>query len=83
MGFDRRRGSVGRQIKRRQLRLGGNLLVTRSTPGAALVNGWGGHIESLSVRGNHEDRYIAQIAEDVGDLVIVSVVAPDHPDPAA
>ena len=36
----------------------------------------------LSIRGDYKDRRLAQLAEDVGDLIILAVLPPDHPDPA-
>src|SRR5205807_1328557 len=42
-----------------------------------------GHRVSLSVRGDYEDGHVAQLAEDVGDLVLLPIIPPDHPDPAA
>ena len=81
-GFHRQRGRLGRQPGVWQPWLGGDLLVARSTFGTSLVDFWGSS-ESLSVSRDNEDGRFAQFSEDVRDLVILVVISPDHPDPAA
>jgi len=61
----------------------GDLLVSRATPRAPLINFGARHGMFLSIGGDHEDRHFAQLAEDVRDLVVLAIIPPDHPDPAA
>jgi len=83
VNLHRRRHRVGWQLRRGHQRLGGHLLVSRSTARASLVNLRCSHGMFLSVGGDHEDRRFAQLTKDVRNLVVLSVIPPDHPDPAA
>jgi hypothetical protein len=83
MSLDWRGSRVGWQLKRFQLRLRRDLLIKGSTRGASLVSSWSGHGVLFSIRGDHEDRHFAQFAKDVGNLVVLAIVPPDHPDPPA
>ena len=83
VGLDGRRGRVGWQVKGCLLWLGGDLLVSCPTTWAPLVNFGYSHCFFLSVCRDYEDRHFAQLAEDIGDLVVLSIVPPDHPNSAA
>src|SRR5207245_1686656 len=80
VSLDRQGGRIGRQLRVRQRRFRRDLLIARFPPRTSLVCLRGGHQLYLSVRGDHEDWYIAQVAEDVGNLVVFPVIPPDYPD---
>src|SRR6516164_7823978 len=83
VSLDRRSGCVGGQLKGRQLRFDSDLLISSPPPRAPLVNTGLGHRVFLPIRGDHEDRQLAQLSEDVRDPFILPVVAPDDPDAAS
>jgi hypothetical protein len=74
---------VWRQLRRWKRWLRSNLLIAQATYGAPLVRCGGDHARSFSIRGDDENRYIAQLTEHVGDFIVFPVVPPNNPDPAA
>ena len=75
MILHRRRRSVGWQVKRRNPRLGGDLLVPRPTRRAALIFPGRCHRVLLSIRGDHKNRHFAQIAEYIGLVGFLPIIA--------
>ena len=66
-----------------QVRLGGELLVQGLAALAPQVGLGVGMGASQSVGGDDEDRRLVDLSEHVRNLLVLPVVSPDHPDPAA
>ena len=75
--------SAGKSSGSPERRLSGDLVVDAPGGQAALVCRWGCHIRCHSIRGNHEDRHITQLPEDVRNFIVLTVVPPNHPNAAA
>ena len=59
----------------------GRKLVVQNLPALGPQVGLGGrHWDSPSVGGNNEDRRLVDVSEHVGNLFVLAVVPPDHPD---
>jgi hypothetical protein len=76
--LNRQRWGVRRQLGRWDGRLRGDLLVERPAPGAPLINiAPGSHFCPFSMRRDYEDRRFAEFAENIGNLVVLSIISPE------
>ena len=75
---------VGRDGGEGQVRLGGELLV-QGLAVPLLRSGWGIGIgvDSRSVGDDNEDWRLLYLSEHVRHLLVLPIISPDHPDPAA